>query len=74
MVLSLSAADARRNLSTIDCMQCLAPSAAFVFALFLFDEPFTVDHAVIFACTWMALTLFSSFDDGCGRLLAREPV
>jgi len=31
----------------------------FVLAVFLFDEPFTPDHAVTFACVWAALVLFT---------------
>lgn len=49
----------RLNLSTIGLMQYLAPSMTFLLAVFLFDEPFTPDHAVTFACVWTALILFS---------------
>lgn len=49
----------RLNLSTIGLMQYLAPSMTFVLAVFLFDEPFTPDHAVTFACIWTGLALFS---------------
>ncbi|RFF26450.1 MULTISPECIES: EamA family transporter RarD [unclassified Wenzhouxiangella] len=49
----------RLNLSTIGLMQYLAPSMTFVLAVFLFDEPFTLDHAVTFACVWTALILFT---------------
>lgn len=49
----------RLNLSTIGLMQYLAPSMTFVLAVFLFDEPFTPDHAVTFACVWTALALFT---------------
>ncbi len=49
----------RLNLSTIGLMQYLAPSMTFVLAVFLFDEPFTSDHAVTFACVWTALILFT---------------
>lgn len=49
----------RLNLSTIGLMQYLAPSMTFLLAVFLFDEPFTPDHAVTFACVWTALVLFS---------------
>ena len=49
----------RLNLSTIGLMQYLAPSMTFLLAVFLFDEPFTPDHAVTFACIWTALVLFT---------------
>jgi len=49
----------RLNLSTIGLMQYLAPSMTFILAVFLFNEPFTVDHAVTFALIWTALALFT---------------
>ena len=49
----------RLNLSTIGLMQYLAPSMTFLLAVFLFEEPFTPDHAVTFACVWTALVLFT---------------
>lgn len=49
----------RLNLSTIGLMQYLAPSMTFVLAVFLFNEPFTPDHAMTFACIWTALALFT---------------
>lgn len=58
--LVLFAAGVRRlNLSTIGLMQYLAPSMTFVLAVFLFDEPFTPDHAVTFALIWTGLILFT---------------
>jgi chloramphenicol-sensitive protein RarD len=58
--LVLFAAGVRRlNLSTIGLMQYIAPSMTFVLAVFLFDEPFTSDHAVTFACIWSGLVLFT---------------
>lgn len=58
--LVLFAAGVRRlNLSTMGLMQYLAPSITFILAVFLFNEPFTPDHAVTFACIWTALGLFS---------------
>lgn len=58
--LVLFAAGVRRlNLSTMGLMQYLAPSMTFILAVFLFNEPFTPDHAVTFACIWTALGLFS---------------
>ena len=59
--LVLFAAGVRRlNLSTIGLMQYLAPSMTFILAVFLFDETFTVDHAVTFALIWTGLALFTA--------------
>jgi len=58
--LVLFAAGVRRlRLSTIGIMQYLAPSMTFCLAVFLFGEPFTVDHAITFGCIWTALVMFS---------------
>jgi chloramphenicol-sensitive protein RarD len=58
--LLLFAAGVRRlPLSTIGVMQYLAPSVTFMLAVLVYGEPFSVDHAVTFACIWTALVLFS---------------
>lgn len=58
--LLLFAAGVRRlPLSTIGLMQYLAPTVTFLLAIFVFAEPFTVDHLVTFACIWIALFLFT---------------
>lgn len=58
--LLLFAAGVRRlPLSTIGVMQYLAPSITFMLAVFVYGEPFSVDHAITFACIWSALILFS---------------
>lgn len=49
----------RLNLSTVGLMQYIAPSMTFLLAVFLFEEPFTADHAVTFTCVWTALALFT---------------
>lgn len=54
-----AAAVRRLNLGTIGLMQYLAPSMTFVLAVFLFDEPFTPDHAVTFGLIWTGLVLFT---------------
>ena len=46
-------------LITVGLMQYLAPSISFCLAVFLFLEPFTVDHAVAFGCIWTALALYT---------------
>ncbi len=57
--LLLFAAGVRRlPLSTIGLMQYLAPSLTFVLAVFIYGEPFTMDHAITFGLVWVALALF----------------
>ncbi|MDT8410036.1 MAG: EamA family transporter RarD [Wenzhouxiangellaceae bacterium] len=46
-------------LITVGLMQYLAPSISFCLAVFLFREPFSMNHAVAFACIWMALVLYT---------------
>jgi len=63
-------------LITIGVMQYLAPSISFCLAVFLYDEPFTRDHAVAFGAIWTALALYTAV--GWHRMrhqrrLAREP-
>ena len=58
--LLLFAAGVRRlPLSTIGIMQYLAPSITFLLAVFVYGEPFSLDHGITFACIWTALALFS---------------
>lgn len=58
--LVLFAAGVRRlPLSTVGLLQYLAPSMTFCLAVFFFNEPFTMDHAITFGCVWLALILFS---------------
>ncbi len=54
-----AAAVRRLQLGTVGLMQYLAPSMTFVLAVFVFGEPFTRDHAMTFACIWLALVLFT---------------
>lgn len=58
--LVLFAAGVRRlPLSTVGILQYVAPSMTFCLAVFIFNEPFTMDHAITFGCVWLALILFS---------------
>ncbi len=58
--LVLFAAGVRRlYLSTIGLMQYIAPSLSFTMAIFLFKEPFGLDHAITFGCIWSGLVLYS---------------
>ncbi|MGY6555875.1 MAG: EamA family transporter RarD [Wenzhouxiangella sp.] len=59
--LVLFAAGVRRlPLSTMGLLQYLAPSLTFLLAVFLYGEPFTMDHAITFGSVWLALFLFFS--------------
>jgi len=58
--LLLFAAGVRRlPLSTIGILQYLAPCTTFLLGVFVYREPFTMDHAVTFGCIWMAVVLFT---------------
>lgn len=57
--LLLFAAGVRRlPLSTIGLLQYLAPSITFLLAVFVYGEPFTMDHALTFGSVWLGLILF----------------
>lgn len=57
--LLLFAAGVRRlPLSTMGLLQYLAPSLTFMLAVFVYGEPFTMDHAITFGCVWVGLVLF----------------
>jgi chloramphenicol-sensitive protein RarD len=47
-------------LITVGLMQYLAPSISFCLAVFLFREPFTLDHAIAFGAIWLALALYTA--------------
>ncbi len=57
--LLLFAAGVRRlPLSTVGLLQYLAPSITFLLAVFVYGEPFTMDHAITFGLVWTGLILF----------------
>jgi chloramphenicol-sensitive protein RarD len=47
------------KLSTIGIMQYIAPTMIFLFAIFIFHEPFSLTSAVAFGLIWTALALYS---------------
>jgi chloramphenicol-sensitive protein RarD len=49
----------RLRLATLGLFQYVAPSLALAIAVLLYGEPFTRAHAVVFACIWTALGLYS---------------
>lgn len=54
-----AAAVRRLFLSTIGLMQYISPSLSFCMAVFIFNEPFGIDHAITFGCIWTGLCLYS---------------
>ncbi len=48
----------RLRLATVGLMQYIAPSLTFVFAVFVFHEPFGKVELVSFALIWTALILY----------------
>jgi chloramphenicol-sensitive protein RarD len=58
-LLWFNAAARRLRLATIGFFQYLAPSIAFLLAVFVFGEPFTPAHALAFGCVWVACALYS---------------
>lgn len=49
----------RVTLVTIGVLQYVSPTCQFLLAVFLFDEPFSHDHVLLFSGIWIALTLYS---------------
>lgn len=72
-LLLFAAAVRRLPLSTMGLLQYLAPSMTFILAVFVYDEPFTRDHAITFGCIWLALVLYS-FSSIEQRRRSRIPV
>jgi chloramphenicol-sensitive protein RarD len=50
----------RLNLSTMGFIQYLAPSMQLVLAVYLFKEPFSIDHKIAFGCIWVALAIYTA--------------
>ena len=47
------------NLSTVGFIQYIAPSLSFMLAVFVFNEPFSVEKLISFVLIWTALALIS---------------
>lgn len=47
------------SLTVLGFYQYIAPSITMLLAVFLWDEPFTLGHAVAFGCIWSGLVLIS---------------
>jgi chloramphenicol-sensitive protein RarD len=50
----------RLNLSTMGFLQYIAPTCMFFLGVFLYHEPFTLQHAVTFLLIWTALAIYSA--------------
>ncbi len=49
----------RIPLSTAGLLQYIAPTCTFLLAVFLYDEPFSIAHAVSFGLIWTALAIYT---------------
>jgi chloramphenicol-sensitive protein RarD len=47
------------NLSTVGFVQYVAPSLSFVLAVYVFNEPFSLEKLISFVLIWAALALIS---------------
>jgi chloramphenicol-sensitive protein RarD len=62
-----SAAAQRLPLSTMGFFQYLAPSLQLLLGVFLYREPFTRQHIVLFGCIWSALLVYTAVTLGQRR-------
>jgi chloramphenicol-sensitive protein RarD len=58
-LLCFTAAVTRLSLTAAGMFQYIAPSLSLLVAVFLFNEPFTIDRQITFAAIWVALILFT---------------
>jgi chloramphenicol-sensitive protein RarD len=58
-LICFTSAARRLRLSTLGFFQYIAPSVAFVLAVWAFGEPFSSTQALAFGCVWAALALYS---------------
>ena len=58
-LLCFTAAVTRLSLTAVGMFQYIAPSLSLLIAVFLFNEPFTIDRQITFAAIWVALILFT---------------
>jgi len=75
LILFMSAAR-RLQLSTLGLMQYMTPTCHLMLATLIYNEPFTMTHAITFTCIWGALGLYSLDLLAAHRRLAQglEPV
>lgn len=58
-LLCFAGAAVRLRLATLGFIQYIGPSLMFILAVFVYDEAFTQDKIITFACIWAALIVFT---------------
>ncbi|WP_318484349.1 EamA family transporter RarD [Photobacterium leiognathi] len=58
-LLCFTGAATKLKFSTLGFFQYIGPSLMFILAIFLYQEPFKLEHGITFGCIWFALLLFS---------------
>ncbi|MGV3001956.1 EamA family transporter RarD [Vibrio sp.] len=58
-LLCFAGAAVRLRLATLGFIQYIGPSLMFILAVFVYDEAFTADKIITFACIWAALIVFT---------------
>ncbi len=71
-LLLFTAAAKRLPYSTLGFLQYIAPSLQFLLAVLVFDERFTLAHAICFGAIWTALAIFAFEGLRAGRKAAQE--
>ncbi len=71
-LLCFNAAVTRLSLTAAGMFQYIAPSLSLVIAVYLYNEPFTLDRQITFAAIWLALILFTAESIRHHRKLARQ--
>lgn len=71
-LLLFTAAAKRLPYSTLGFLQYIAPSLQFLLAVLVFDERFTLAHAICFGAIWTALAIFAFEGLRAGRRAAQE--
>ncbi len=71
-LLLFTAAAKRLPYSTLGFLQYIAPSLQFLLAVLVFDERFTLAHAICFGAIWTALAVFAFEGVRAGRKAAQE--
>lgn len=71
-LLCFNAAVTRLSLTAAGMFQYIAPSLSLIVAVYLFEEPFTLDRQLAFGAIWVALVLFTVESVRHHRKLARQ--
>jgi chloramphenicol-sensitive protein RarD len=58
-LLWFNAAVTRLQLTSIGILQYIGPSVSFLIAIYIYNEPFTLEKVVTFSLIWIALAIFS---------------